>query len=98
MALVSGFRKGIGRRNSYGVVLSILACILWKRRAGKEHEEELQFHLSIRERLNVEQGMAPREARLRFGNLSLWAERMSEIDLLFPQTVVQDLRYGVRMQ
>jgi macrolide transport system ATP-binding/permease protein len=65
-------------------------------------EEELRFHLSMRERRNVEQGMsnveARRSARLRFGNPIVWRERMREIDLmLFPQTIVQDLRFGGRV-
>jgi predicted permease len=73
-----------------------------REKLANEHEEELQFHLSMREQLNKEQGMAAgearREAKLRFGNPSLWRERMSEIDLLlFPQTVMQDLRFGARM-
>jgi predicted permease len=56
----------------------------------------------MRERLNVDQGVTPgearRDAKLRFGNASLWRERMSEIDLMMlPETVLQDLRYGVRM-
>ncbi|HEY1894736.1 MAG TPA: ABC transporter permease, partial [Terracidiphilus sp.] len=69
---------------------------------AREHEEELQFHLSMREQLNVEQGMSRSEARhaarVRFGNLSLWRERMREVDLtMLPGTVSQDLRYGARM-
>ncbi len=82
--------------------LSRMRALLGRDRVAKEHEEELQFHLSMREQLNVDAGMpqpeAGRDARRRFGNLSLWREQMSEIDLmLLPQTVVQDLRYGARM-
>ena len=82
--------------------LSRMRALLGRERVAREHEEELQFHLSMREQLNVDAGMpqpeAGRDARRRFGNLSLWRERMSEIDLmLLPQTVVQDLRYGARM-
>lgn len=73
-----------------------------KEKLAREHEEELQYHLSMREQLNVEQGMPPiearRDARRRFGNPSQWRERMSEIDLMIlPQTVLQDLRYGARI-
>ena len=69
---------------------------------AKELNEELEFHLSMREQLNVEQGMesaeARREARLHFGNPSVWRERMSEIDLeILPLTLLRDLRYGARM-
>jgi hypothetical protein len=84
VALVSEFWKGIGRGDSHGLVIS-LARNLWKEKLTREHEEELQFHLSISEQLNVEQGMAHgearRDARLRFGNPSLWRERMNDIDL-----------------
>ncbi len=38
------------------------------------------------------------DARRRFGNPVTWRERMSEIDvMIWPQTVLQDLRYGARM-
>jgi hypothetical protein len=68
----------------------------------KELDEELEFHLAMRNELNIKQGMpiaeAQRAARLRFGNPSLWRERISEIDLMrLLQTVLQDLRYGIRM-
>jgi predicted permease len=73
-----------------------------REKLAREHEEELRFHLSMREQLNVEEGMpeleARREARRRFGSPSLWRERMSEIDLMIlPQTVLLDLRYGARI-
>ena len=73
-----------------------------REKLAKELEEELEFHLSMREQWNLDQGMAPgrarREARRRFGNPILWREQMSEIDLMIlPETILQDLRYGVRM-
>ncbi len=76
--------------------------IFGKEKLAREQEEELQFHLSMREQLNVEEGMMPgearRDARLRFGNPSLWRQRMNEVDLMMlPETVLQDLRYGIRM-
>ena len=82
--------------------LSRFRAIFGKEKLTREHEEELQFHLSMREQLNVDQGMTPgqarRDARLRFGNPSLWRQRMNEVDLMvLPETVLQDLRYGVRM-
>jgi predicted permease len=76
---------------------------LFKReKLAKELEEELQFHLSMREQWNVNQGMphgqARREAQRRFGNPTLWREQMSEIDrMTLPLTVLEDLRYGARM-
>ena len=79
-----------------------LRALLRKEELDSDSEEELRFHLSMRERRNVEQGMsnveARRSARLRFGNPIVWRERMREIDLmLFPQTIVQDLRFGGRV-
>jgi hypothetical protein len=69
---------------------------------SKELDEELEFHLAMSEERNIDQGMpvaeAQRAARLRFGNPVLWRERISEIDLmLLPQTMLQDVRYGIRM-
>jgi len=79
-----------------------LRALFRKEELESDFEEELQFHLSMREQRNVEQGMsnaeAVRSARLRFGNLTVWRERMREIDvMIFPQTVVQDLRFALRM-
>jgi ABC-type antimicrobial peptide transport system permease subunit len=79
-----------------------LRALFHKDKLTREFDEELNFHLSMREQWNVEQGMPPaeahRDARRRFGNPSIWRERMSEIDLMIlPQTILQDLRYGARM-
>ena len=82
--------------------LSRLRALFGRERLTAEHQEEIQFHLSMREKWNVEQGMAPeharRDARLRFGNPSVLRERMREIDLMtLPESIFQDLRYGARM-
>jgi predicted permease len=79
-----------------------LRALFRKEELESDFEEELQFHLSMREQRNVEQGMsnaeARRSARLRFGNLAVWRERMREIDvMILPQTVMQDLRFALRM-
>ena len=81
--------------------ISRLRALFRREVLTREFEEELNFHLSMREQWNVEQGMphaeAHREARRHFGNPTLLRERMSEIDLmLLPQTILQDLRYGAR--
>jgi putative ABC transport system permease protein len=67
----------------------------------RDMEEELQFHLSMREQNNLAHGMAAQEARrnarLRFGNPAVWLERLSEIDLaMVPRSILEDLRFGVR--
>ena len=82
--------------------ISRLRALFSRDKLARELDEELAFHLSMREQWNVEQGMpraeAHRDARRRFGNPSVWRERMSEIDLMIlPQTILQDLRYGARM-
>ena len=73
----------------------------WRARRNDELSEELEFHLAMRERWNVDRGMqgdeARRNARLRFGNPQVWRERMREIDwTTLPQSVLQDVKYGVR--
>ena len=76
---------------------------LWNREEhSSDLEEELQFHLTMREQWNAEHGM-PREearanARRRFGNLARWKEMMRDIDVFtFPETVWQDTRFAARM-
>jgi predicted permease len=81
--------------------ISRVRALFEREKLAKRLDEELEFHLAMREQLNAEQGMPPAEARqnalLRFGNPALWRERMSEVDLmLLPQTILQDLRYGAR--
>jgi predicted permease len=81
--------------------ISRVRALFEREKFEKRLGEELEFHLAMREQLNTEQGMPPAEARrnalLRFGNPTLWRERVSEIDLmLLPQTILQDLRYGAR--
>ena len=81
--------------------ISRLRALFRKGKLTSDLDEELAFHLSMREQWNVEQGMphpeARRDARRRFGNPSVWREHMSEIDvIILPQTIVQDLRYGAR--
>lgn len=66
-----------------------------------ELDEELQFHLAMREQWNKDRGMpqgqARRNARLRFGNPAIWREQMRALDwTTLPRTTLQDLRYGCR--
>jgi len=81
--------------------ISRLRALFRRNKLARELDEELAFHLSMREEWNVEQGMprpeAHSDARRRFGNPFVLRERMSEIDLMIlPQTILQDLRYGAR--
>ena len=73
-----------------------------REKLAAELEEELQFHLAMREQLNAKEGMpqmeARRDARRRFGNVTRLKEMMSEIDLFtLPETVWQDTRFAARM-
>src|SRR4051812_13721728 len=70
-------------------------------RGSDELNEELEFHLVMREKWNAEHGMrgdaARRNARLRFGNPQVWRERMREMKwVTLPESVVQDVKYGLR--
>ena len=69
---------------------------------SKDHNDELEFHIAMREQLHVTEGMTAQEARratrLRFGNLVSWRERMREVDVYtLPGSVWQDIRYASRM-
>ncbi len=81
---------------------SRMKMLFGRERLTKDLDDELQFHLAMREQWNVEHGLEPdearRDARLRFGNAVTMREQMREIDVMaLPHTVLQDLRYGARM-
>ncbi|HEX8712062.1 MAG TPA: permease prefix domain 1-containing protein, partial [Terracidiphilus sp.] len=64
-------------------------------------DEELQFHLAMRERWNAEAGMsgedAYRNARVRVGNITRLKEQLRGIDLVkLPESLWQDVRYAFR--
>src|SRR5579875_3653062 len=66
-----------------------------------EIDEELRFHLEMREKTNEKLGMQPDEARFnarrRFGNATALKESTRDADLLgFVDTTFQDIRFGVR--
>ncbi len=70
-------------------------------RHSGELDEELQFHLSMRARDNVSEGMSPeeaqRDARRRFGNLTLQKERTRDAGILQGlDALAQDARYTAR--
>ena len=73
-----------------------------KARLEREMEEELRFHIKMREAVNLASGMPPElaglEARRRFGNLGSLKEYCRDIrggGLM--DTLLGDLRYGFRM-
>ena len=77
-------------------------AVLKRRQLDRDLAEELESHLAMREQKLIEQGMAPREARYAarrgFGNVVSLKETSREM-WGFPalETLVQDMRYGMRM-
>ncbi|WP_109489283.1 ADOP family duplicated permease [Occallatibacter savannae] len=83
-------------------VLSRIAAIFRGTSLSHDHEEEMDFHVSMREEWNVEKGMerptARRDARLRFGSVAKWREQLRHIDAwTLPESLLHDLRFGTRM-
>lgn len=69
---------------------------------SSELDEELDFHLAMREQLNAADGMTPEgahlEAKRRFGNVTLLKERTREVDIVtFIETIFRDLQFAGRM-
>ncbi len=84
--------------------------ILWKKllflfrrnRFDRELDEEMQFHLAMKTRENLDAGMPPEEAHYsamrRFGNQPLLRETSREVWFSSSvESLLQDLRYGLRM-
>jgi predicted permease len=74
----------------------------WFGRSDREYREELEAHIEMEVRENLERGMAPAEARraaLRtFGNALAVRENLGEArPLHFGQTLYRDIRYGARL-
>ncbi|HKP86987.1 MAG TPA: ABC transporter permease, partial [Blastocatellia bacterium] len=83
---------------------------LWRRllfylrgeRFDRELEEEMRFHLRMKEEENLSRGMPPEEARLaarrQFGNVTLAKEGSRDMwAFRHLETLWYDLRYGARM-
>lgn len=75
--------------------------VVQSRHHSNELDEELRFHIEMRSRDNVKAGMAPaaaeRDARLRFGNLTVEKERTREASILSGlDSLAQDARYTMR--
>ena len=75
---------------------------LRKNKLEGELDDELQFHLEMRTREFVEQGMPLKEAGYRaqrlFGNRTLLKERTRDMDVLgWIESLGKDLRYATRM-
>lgn len=76
---------------------------LWNRdKHSSDLDEELEFHLTMREEWNAERGMGKEDAHVsamrRFGNRTRWKQMMAEIDVFtFPETVWQDVCFAARL-
>src|SRR5277367_4165248 len=76
-------------------------ALVMRKRLERDLEEELQFHLAMREEKNRALGIAAKEAqaaaRRRFGNVALVKEDCRENwTFTWMETVWQDLRYAAR--
>lgn len=80
---------------------SFFRRLLTRRRAERELDEELQFHVEMETRANVERGMSAVEARrasLRdFGGTLQTREAVSDVRAGLLDSAWQDLRYAVRV-
>src|SRR5215475_12932033 len=84
------------------LIYTRLYGLLRKNRIEQEMDDEMRFHLLMRARDNIERGMKPdeaeREAGRRFGNVGRIKDLGRDIKGGgFMETLLQDLRYGVRM-
>jgi putative ABC transport system permease protein len=79
-----------------------LLSLLRRGRYEREMEEEIRFHLEMQIEQNLASGMAMEKARQtarrQFGNQTWLKEVSREMwSVRFIETLIQDLRYGVRM-
>src|SRR5215475_6465188 len=84
------------------VLAAKLRGMLVDRRAEHEFNDEIETHLHMLTERYVRQGMSEKEsaraARRQFGNVTLLKEVNREMrGIRFIETLVQDLKYGLRM-
>ncbi len=78
-----------------------LKALVRRRELDRDLDDELQFHLAMREQKLREQGVAAEEApyaaRRQFGNVTRLKETSRELwGFRWLETIAQDLRYGAR--
>ncbi len=75
--------------------------LLWRSRMERDMDEELRFHLDMRVRQHVREGLSEEKARTQalrsFGNVGLIKERGRDVRIGPIDNLVQDVRYGIRM-
>jgi putative ABC transport system permease protein len=97
-----GARLAEGEFGERAATLYLKLRALWKRRdLERELDEELQFHLAMREEANLRDrgqgGAAEVAARRRFGNVTGIKERCRDLwTFRWFETFLQDVRYAVR--
>ena len=79
-----------------------LKALVKRRELDRDLDDELQFHLAMREQKLHEQGVAAEEApyaaRRQFGNVTRLKESSRELwGFRWLETFAQDIRYGARM-
>src|SRR6266496_6088619 len=84
------------------VLRARFVALFWKGRLEQELDDELRSHLEMLVAENVRKGMSPKEARYAamrsFGGVEQTKEILREQrGLPMIETLVQDLRYGLRM-
>lgn len=81
--------------------LAWLRGLLQRRKAEREIDDELAFHLDMETQANVERGMphaAARQAALRsFGGITQAKELVGDVRTLRIESLWQDVRYAARM-
>ncbi len=83
------------------MLLLRLKALLWRRRLDRDLDDELRFHIAMREQKNIGQGLPTDQAHLaarrRFGNISSFKEACREMWTLGSVEIFwQDLRYALR--
>src|SRR5215468_1572297 len=101
-APVEAGRLGIEMIHYLRALAARLRGMFGDRRADRELDDEIETHLRLLTERYVRQGLTEAEAfwaaRRQFGNVTLLKEVNREMrGIRFIETLVQDLRYGVRM-
>ena len=86
---------------SLRAIAHALRGLVWRRRADRDLDDELHFHVEMETELNLRKGMTPADARraalLAFGGVQRYREQYrAERGSRGIERLVQDLRYGAR--
>jgi predicted permease len=80
--------------------VAYMKALRGRRRAERELDEELRFHVQMETQANIERGMSPRatarEALVALGGVEQTREAVRDVHGTVLDSVAQDLRYGLR--